>query len=132
MARKPTDTVQLKLRFSEALRRRLERAAAREGRSMNAEIIHRLERTLAIDDSGAATNMLDFLRQLGVDVNKANERDVAIALTNAMGRAGWIFRLPDPVEEAKARKDEERKAAEARKADIARWVRVQPKDGEDR
>jgi Arc-like DNA binding domain len=42
MARKPTDEVQLKLRFSEALRRRLERAAARNNRSMNTEIIHRL------------------------------------------------------------------------------------------
>jgi hypothetical protein len=43
MARKPTDMVQLKLRFSEALRRRLEREAARNNRSMNTEIIHRLE-----------------------------------------------------------------------------------------
>jgi hypothetical protein len=43
MARKPTDAVQLKLRFSEALRRRLEREAARNHRSMNTEIIHRLE-----------------------------------------------------------------------------------------
>ena len=43
MARKPTDEVQLKLRFSEALRRRLEREAARNNRSMNTEIIHRLE-----------------------------------------------------------------------------------------
>jgi hypothetical protein len=43
MARKPTDEVQLKLRFSEALRRRLERAAARNHRSMNTEIIHRLD-----------------------------------------------------------------------------------------
>jgi hypothetical protein len=43
MVRKPTDTVQLKLRFSEALRRRLEREAARNNRSMNTEIIHRLE-----------------------------------------------------------------------------------------
>jgi plasmid stability protein len=37
------DTVQLKLRFSEALRRRLEHEASRHGRSMNAEIIKRLE-----------------------------------------------------------------------------------------
>lgn len=37
------DTVQLKLRFSEALRRQLEHEAARHGRSMNAEIIKRLE-----------------------------------------------------------------------------------------
>src|SRR6516162_6235212 len=45
MARKLTDTVQLKLRFSEALRRRLEREAKRQEQSLNAEIIGRLEQT---------------------------------------------------------------------------------------
>jgi hypothetical protein len=37
------ETVQLKLRFSEALRRKLEEAAASNKRSLNAEIIKRLE-----------------------------------------------------------------------------------------
>ena len=46
MARKPTDQVQLKLRFDERLRRHLEREAERNGRSMNAEIIARLERSM--------------------------------------------------------------------------------------
>jgi Arc-like DNA binding domain len=86
MARKPTDTVQLKLRFPEAVRRRLEREAARNARSMNTEIIHRLQRTFAIDDGAAATNMLDVLRSLGVDITRANERDVAVALQNIFGR----------------------------------------------
>jgi hypothetical protein len=45
MARKLTDTVQLKLRFDEKLRRRLEREAAQNARSMNAEIIQRLEQS---------------------------------------------------------------------------------------
>jgi len=43
MARKPTDTVQLKLRFSERLRRRLEQAAKHNDWSMNAEIVNRLD-----------------------------------------------------------------------------------------
>ena len=45
MARKLTDTVQLKLRFSEALRRRLEREAKRQEHSLNGEIIARLEQS---------------------------------------------------------------------------------------
>jgi len=49
MARKPAAEVQLKLRFSETLRWRLERAAARNNRSMNTEIIHRLQESLARD-----------------------------------------------------------------------------------
>jgi hypothetical protein len=54
MARKPTDTVQLNLRFSEALRRRLERAAAGHDRSMNAEIVERLEQSFHVPDLSAA------------------------------------------------------------------------------
>jgi hypothetical protein len=49
MARKPTDTVQLKLRFSEALRRRLERAAKANNRSLNSEIVGRLEDSFSSD-----------------------------------------------------------------------------------
>jgi hypothetical protein len=85
MARKTTDPVQLKLRFQEGLRRRLDREAKRNGRSLNSEIIHRLQRTLAIDDSTAATNVLDFFRELGVDITKANEKDVAVALGKLVG-----------------------------------------------
>jgi DNA-directed RNA polymerase specialized sigma subunit len=46
MQRKLTDQVQLKLRFDEKLRRKLEKAAEKNDRSMNAEIVNRLERSL--------------------------------------------------------------------------------------
>jgi hypothetical protein len=52
MPRKLTDTVQLKLRFDEKLRRRLEREANQNKRSMNAEIIDRLEKSFAKQDEG--------------------------------------------------------------------------------
>src|SRR5262249_36804630 len=42
MARKPGDTVQLKLRFPEAIRGRLARAAKQHGQSLNSEIVARL------------------------------------------------------------------------------------------
>jgi uncharacterized protein (DUF1778 family) len=51
MARKLTDEVQLKLRFAEELRRRIERAAEANGRSMNSEIIHRLDQSFIKDTS---------------------------------------------------------------------------------
>ena len=68
MARKPTDEVQLKLRFSETLRRRLERVAARNNRSMNTEIIHRLEESLARDPTieNLLTELNDRLAQLSM------------------------------------------------------------------
>jgi hypothetical protein len=46
MPRNPTDMVQLKLRFSEGLRRRLAREARRRNCSLNTEIIARLEQSL--------------------------------------------------------------------------------------
>jgi hypothetical protein len=51
MARKPTDTVQLKLRFPEALRRRLVREATRRGQSLNGYIVRILEEAFEQSDS---------------------------------------------------------------------------------
>jgi hypothetical protein len=51
MARKPTDTVQLKLRFPEALRRRLVREATRRGESLNGYIVRTLEEAFQQSDS---------------------------------------------------------------------------------
>jgi hypothetical protein len=50
MARRLNDEVQLKLRFNEQLRKRLERAAAQSDHSMNGEIIHRLTRSFENQD----------------------------------------------------------------------------------
>jgi Arc-like DNA binding domain len=50
MSRKLSQTVQLKLRFPEKLRQRIESAAARNERSMNAEIVHRLDQSFQKDD----------------------------------------------------------------------------------
>jgi hypothetical protein len=50
MARKLSETVQLKLRFSEELRRKLEKAAERNDQSMNLEIIARLEESFRKQD----------------------------------------------------------------------------------
>lgn len=50
MPRKPSDTVQLKLRFPERLRVRIENAASKSGHSMNSEIVRRLEQSFSRDD----------------------------------------------------------------------------------
>jgi hypothetical protein len=50
MARKPTDQVHLKLRFTERLRKQIEQAAAHNNRSMNEEIIRRLEESFTMGD----------------------------------------------------------------------------------
>lgn len=49
--RKKTATVDIKIRFKEPLRARIERAAKQRGVSMNAEMTDRLERSFSQDDS---------------------------------------------------------------------------------
>jgi hypothetical protein len=50
MARKPADPVKLNLRFTEGLRSRLEKLAEKNNRSMNEEIVRRLEESFKRDD----------------------------------------------------------------------------------
>ena len=49
-ARKPTDTVQFKLRFEEGLRSRVEKSANKRNVSINTEIIRRLEESFALEE----------------------------------------------------------------------------------
>ena len=51
MARKPADLVPLMLRLSEDLRHRIEREANRNQRSLNAEVVRRLEQSFRNDES---------------------------------------------------------------------------------
>jgi len=55
MARKPTDLRPLMVRIPESLRRKLEKEAARQDRSMNAEIIYRLDQSFVIPALATAT-----------------------------------------------------------------------------
>ena len=50
MSRKPSDPVKLNLRFTEALRSRLEKHATKNNRSLNEEIIRRIEESFKRDD----------------------------------------------------------------------------------
>jgi hypothetical protein len=56
MAKKPDETIHLKLRLPEALRKQIERAAAKNERSMNSEIIHLLQQALRYGDMSELIN----------------------------------------------------------------------------
>jgi plasmid stability protein len=80
MARKPTELRPLMLRIPEALRKRIEVEATKNDRSMNAEIIHRLqdsfqkeERAALIQEAAAeaAANSFSLLVQFESDPNGA-------------------------------------------------------------
>jgi Arc-like DNA binding domain len=81
--RKPADTVQLKLRFPERLRRRIEAAAAKNQRSMNLEIVGRLERSFQHEDEAERSRKVarETVAELVPSVVHAMER-----VLNATGR----------------------------------------------
>ena len=59
MARKPTQTVKLNLRFPNALRRVLTREAEKHRRSLNSEIVERLYRSL----QGSSNDQSELIAQ---------------------------------------------------------------------
>jgi Arc-like DNA binding domain len=89
VTRKPTDLVQLKLRFDERLRRRIERAAERHECSMNAEIIKRLEQSF---------EQIDEIEKIfgGAD-EFARFKMLASALGKVEAKAGARWTDPDIV-----------------------------------
>ena len=90
MRRKPTDIVQLKLRFPEALRRHLSQAAKSNRHSMNAEIVSRLDESflrgnlaalmrehIDIASTAAATKAAEQVVQQLRQQNRGNDNDKA-------------------------------------------------------
>jgi hypothetical protein len=81
MARKPTETVKLNLRLPERLRKQLERDAKRNGLSLNAEMIYRLEsayskdqRELLIEALVGGGRNANFLRGIAVKMQQHQYR----------------------------------------------------------
>jgi Arc-like DNA binding domain len=76
MARKLTDTVRINLRFSEALRRRIERAATANKRSINDEIVSRVIESLATEGQEAliGTALDKAMKRLGDEAMRAGFR----------------------------------------------------------
>ena len=86
MRRKPSETVQLKLRFPERLRVRIEAEAKKNDRSMNAEIVHRLEQSFQRDDSVALVKTVasEAAQAAAYLVRDMTEEDFRRALPNTI------------------------------------------------
>jgi hypothetical protein len=72
MVRRVDDTVQLKLRFKENLRARLEQSARRHEASLNSEIVHRLEQSFQEEAGSPETTKL--LRLIGSMISLAEQQ----------------------------------------------------------
>lgn len=114
MARKPSDTVQLKLRFPEALRRQLERAARANDHSMNSEIIHRLERSFHSDravDAIAMAMELESTDERNWKDDRLSAETVRIGVDRIIAAFGGLPRehprAPNPSDPDQTKYDEE-------------------------
>ena len=83
VTRKKTDIVQFKLRIREGLRGRLESAAKNQERSLNSEIVARLEESFRRGELASLTENVDRLSAL-------HERTQALFASPALGE--WVAR----------------------------------------
>jgi hypothetical protein len=117
--RKLADTVQLKLRFPEKLRRRIEAAAAKNQQSMNLEIVERLEQSFQRDDETERS------RNLVQETAQATAAYVAEAMAQVTANAQIIlgaFLRPRPETWTEAEWAAERQRAIEHAADVERVV----------
>lgn len=89
--RQETDLVQLKLRFQERVRSRLEDAAKANGTSLNSEIVTRLDRSLEDDARGGSHETNRFLFSLASQIAIA-ERDTGKSWQED-AETYWLARL---------------------------------------
>jgi hypothetical protein len=95
MAAKPTETVAVKVRMKEKLRRQLEVEAKRDGISVNAAIERRLNRTL-IDDM-----IMEIIAKTASTTSKQFADTIGDHLHNLMmDKAGEFARLEDKIDQA--------------------------------
>jgi hypothetical protein len=111
VARKPTDTIYLQIRIAEGLRRALDREATKYKRSMNTEIIRRLDASFeqpmltklmkdavksALEDYDAATAD-QIIKRLRREI--AQDRQNEKSLLGHVGRRTIVDALSEPEEE---------------------------------
>jgi Arc-like DNA binding domain len=75
--RKPTDIVNLKVRFTEAMRARIEQEAKKNNRSLNGEIVYRLGVTFGPEGVALAGQFEEHEREMARKLREVVERLVA-------------------------------------------------------
>jgi hypothetical protein len=113
MAQKGPELRPVMTRIPEELRRRLEREAKFRGRSMNMEIVTRLQESFDIPDQAGAIAS-DVASEIGSGID-----EVSWGIANIQSQIRAILAhlgLPDPVEEERARRLKESESPEMKAA----------------
>jgi predicted Ser/Thr protein kinase len=75
--RKPTDIVSLKIRFTEAMRTRIEQEAKKANRSLNGEMVYRLGLTFGAEGVELANQFEEAEKEMMKAVREAMQRILA-------------------------------------------------------
>jgi polyhydroxyalkanoate synthesis regulator phasin len=113
MAQKGLELRPVMTRIPERLRQRLEREAKFRGRSMNMEIVSRLQESFDIPDQASA-----IASEVASEI-QSELSEVSLGLADIQSQIRAILShlgLPDPVEEARARKREISESPETKAA----------------
>ena len=132
--RKKTDFVQFKIRFRESLRSRLELAAKGQERSLNSEIVARLEQSFDREGLVRIRDQAEKALESILDQNRRRSELVEIEAKQAVKRAAnpdhaeqfWRRHEPDPDEVSRALSEEFNKRAEEEfergQTELADWL----------
>jgi len=114
MARKPSDLVMTSLRLREALRRRIEKAAEKNGVSLNHEMVSRLERSFDKEAAQSINQAARRYEQAFVELKK--QSDVARAAKTIITLLEPGANSPLPLVEAREKLERAIKQTEQQEA----------------
>ncbi len=97
--RKKTATVQFKVRMKEALRARIEKAAKAGNKSMNAEILERLEQSFQFEDRFGGPGLIEMIERMASVMRPAGELSGYYETSELTKRGTWM-NLPFPFDQA--------------------------------
>lgn len=89
-SRKPTAFIQLKARMRESLRAKLERAAAKNKQSLNAEVVARLEASFAKEDAAGGPEILSIVQLMTGAFARGGQRGAQAKQHPEWTAAEWI------------------------------------------
>jgi Arc-like DNA binding domain len=125
MARRKTDMVQFKVRLREDLRKRLEIAAKNQDRSLNSEMVHRLEHSFAPAEE-ATTFLRNLLRGMLENLGPGELSDLAPPMPASEAGKGEVINLIDALRQKLGRAPTIDELHAARR----RALQVEPSDEE--
>jgi hypothetical protein len=99
MPKKPFETVQVKIRMRADQHRRIEREAEKNGQTINAEILRRLDQTFLQDSNKETADLLQFIAkaiEIRKDRAKIGDQSDVVLDTIGYGIAGLLTKaFPD-------------------------------------